>query len=149
MDDREKADYERMLYYLPSKMKKAGSKLTSDYSANFPYKDYYFPVLQAIYYQDGVSQKEIVRTVAFDKSRISVIVNELIEQGFVTDSGEGRTSCLHLTDKGKQANTVGRMYSKIFYDKVFSSFNEEELKAAADFFIKLDKVLDEIISDKE
>ncbi len=141
-------EYEKLLYYLPSKMRKAATRYSNDFIKDTSLKDYYFPVLQAIFYQDGISQKELANAISRDKSRVSVIVNELIEQGLIYDSAEGRSSSLHLTESGKQANAVGRMYSKIAVNEFFKTFSEEELSAMKDFMIKLDSRLDEIISGK-
>ena len=78
-----------------------------------------------------------------------MVVNELIENGFVTDSGEGRSSCLHLTEEGKNANAVARMYNAIVFDKMFEGFTQEELDEAVHFFTKLDRRLDELIAEKD
>ena len=65
-----------------------------DASTNFlkdlPIKEYHIPFILMIGYYDGISQKEINERVPFDKSRISVIVNELIKLKYVEDSNSGR-----------------------------------------------------------
>ena len=146
MGEQDETDINKLFYFLPSKFKKAVGKIAADFITETSLKEYYFPVLQAIYYKDGITQKEITAYLPFDKSRISVVVNELIENGFVTDSGEGRSSCLHL---GKNANAVARMYNAIVFDKMFEGFTQEELDEAVHFFTKLDRRLDELIAEKD
>jgi DNA-binding MarR family transcriptional regulator len=149
MGEQDETDVNKMLYFLPSKLKKAVSKIAADFITETSLKEYYFPVLQAIYYKDGITQKEITAYLPFDKSRISVVVNELIDNGFVTDSGEGRSSCLHLTEEGKNANAAARMYNTIVFDKMFEGFTQEELDEAVRFFSKLDRRLDDLIAEKD
>jgi len=146
MDD---AEVNRMMYFLPGKLKKAASRIAADFISETSLKEYYFPILQAIYYKDGITQKEITSYLPYDKSRVSVVVNELIDNGYVTDSGEGRSSCLHLTEEGRNASAVARMYNKIAFDKLFEGFTQAELCQTLQFFTKLDKRLDEILVEKE
>lgn len=149
MDEQFENDCNKLFYFLPGKLKKAISRMSADVISETSLKEYYFPVLRAIYYKDGITQKEITSYLTFDKSRVSVIVHELIENGFVTDTGQGRTSCLHLTEEGRQANAVGRMYYRIAYGTFFQDFTDEELEQSYRFFAKLDKRLDEILAEKE
>ncbi len=149
MDEQFENDCNKLFYFLPSKIRKSVSRISSDFISETGLKEYYFPVLQAIFYKDGITQKEITSYLPFDKSRISVITNELISVGLITDSSEGRSSCLHLTDDGRKAFAVGRMYSKIAYNVLFEGFSEEELRHFYDFFVKLDKRLDSLLSDNQ
>ena len=148
MDPTIEADMNLMFFHTPIKMKRVMSKLSADYIAEMSLKDYYFPFLSVLSENDGISQKDILSLIPFDKSRISVVVHELIDAGLVHDSAEGRATCLHLTDRGKEANAVGRMYAKIAMSMVFESFSEEEIRSLHELFTKFDSRLDEIISDK-
>ena len=142
-------DLNRLFFYLPIKVKKVSSKLSSDFISDIPVKDYFFPILRAVYLNDGMSQKELTGVLPYDKSRISVVVREMIEAGLITDSADGRSTCLHLTEKGKEANAVGRMYAKLTMNTIFQTFSEEELHSAMEFLLKLDARLDEIIGEKD
>lgn len=50
-------------------------------------KNYSYPIIEMIAMNDGISQREINTYVPFDKSRISIIVSELIKDGYVEDTG--------------------------------------------------------------
>ena len=146
-DEQEQWDQERMFFYLPGKMEKAARKVAEDMISDVPIKSYHYPVLKLIQYNDGITQKDVNAKVPFDKSRISVIVHELMDMEMITDSGKGRSSCLHITEKGVDALNKARGFTNASMTRIMSIFSEEEKQAVRDFFIKLDKHLDEILKD--
>ena len=145
-EETEQWNMEKMFFYLPSKMDKAVRAVTEDIISDVPIKSYHYPVLRLIWAKDGITQKEINADVPFDKSRISVIVHELMDMEMVTDTGKGRTSSLHITEKGIDAVNKTRGFTRVALDRIMAAFSDDEKKAVHDFFIKLDAHLDEIIN---
>ena len=118
-----------------------GDKVLEDYGI----KSYHLALLRVISSQDGIDQKGIRTTIPFDKSRISVIIRELSDWGFVYDTGSGRSSALHLTDKGKEAVKVTPEYTRIVEKEVLPDLSEEELEVLDRVFEKLNRRMDDII----
>jgi len=149
MDPKIESDMNIMFFQTPIKMKRVMSKLSADFISELSLKDYYFPFLSVLSEHDGISQRDIVMMIPFDKSRISVVVHELIDAGLVYDSADGRSTSLHLTDLGKEANAIGRMYARIAMDMIFQSFSEDEIRNMHEFFEKFNSRLDAIIAGKD
>ena len=118
-----------------------GDRILEEYGI----KSYHLALLRVISSQDGIDQKSIRKTIPFDKSRISVIVRELSDWGFIYDSGSGRSSSLHLTDKGKETVKVTPEYSRKVEKEVLPDLTEEELEVLNKVFEKLNHRMDDII----
>ena len=118
-----------------------GDRILEEYGI----KSYHLALLRVISSQDGIDQKSIRNTIPFDKSRISVIVRELSDWGFVYDSGSGRSSSLHLTDKGKEVVKVTPEYSKKVEAAVLPDLTDEELEVLNRVFDKLNNRMESII----
>ncbi len=147
--DTEQWQIEKMLFYLPCKVEKAMKKIYVEQKAELPCKDYQLPVLKIIYYNDGITQKEISNDIPFDKSRVSVIVNELIASGWVVDTGEGRSSCLHLTEEGTDVTLRGNAVNGNIFSQLFQDFSDEERAAMLETCIKLNGYLDKFLGEKK
>ena len=121
-----------------------GDKVLEDYGI----KSYHLALLRVISSQDGIDQKSIRNTIPFDKSRISVIVRELSDWGFIYDSGAGRSSALHLTDKGKEAVKITPEYTKKVEKAILPDLTAEELDVLNKVFEKLSARLETIIGNE-
>ena len=118
-----------------------GDRILEDYGI----KTYHLALLRVISSQDGIDQKSIRKTIPFDKSRISVIVRELSDWGFIYDSGSGRSSALHLTDKGKEAVKVTPEYTRKVEKAILPDLTPEELDVLNKVFEKLNAHLDTLV----
>ncbi len=118
-----------------------GDKILEDYGI----KTYHLALLRVISSQDGIDQKSIRKTIPFDKSRISVIVRELSDWGFIYDSGSGRSSALHLTDKGKEAVKVTPEYTRKIEMTIMPDLTQEERNVLNKVFEKLNARLDTLV----
>ena len=118
-----------------------GDRILEDYGI----KTYHLALLRVISSQDGIDQKSIRKTIPFDKSRISVIVRELSDWGFIYDSGSGRSSALHLTDKGKEAVKVTPEYTRKVENAILPDLTAEELDVLNKVFEKLNAHLDTLV----
>ncbi len=118
-----------------------GDKILEDYGI----KSYHLALLRVISSNDGIDQKSIRKTIPFDKSRISVIVRELSDWGFIYDSGSGRSSALHLTDKGKEAVKITPEYTRKIEKTILPDLSAEELDILNKVFEKLNAHLDTLV----
>lgn len=137
-------NYIKTLAYLPNKMDRCLNLIAENYLADTQLKPYYIPYILFIKDFDGISQKNLKDLIPFDKSRISIVVRELMNMGLIVDSGTKRNSSLHLTDKGREAYSLCRMFLEIVKNELFSKseFDDEEYMRKN---LAFDSHLDEII----
>ena len=131
--------------YFPKKMARAISVIGDEMLVDAGIKTYHLAVLRSIYTHEGSDQKSIRKAVPFDKSRISVIVRELIDDGLIEDKASGRSSALFLTEKGKQAVYLTPEFRKKVNEELFKDFKESEINEMARLFEKLNDRMDEIL----
>jgi len=135
--------------YFPKKMTQVLTVIGDRLFTDLGIKSYHLAVLRVIYSNDGIDQKSIRSIIPFDKSRISVVVRELLDGGFVTDSASGRSSSLHLTDKGIEAVSRTPEFKKLVNQDIFGDFTEEEMQFLNDSFVRLNKRLNDILEKSQ
>lgn len=140
-------EIKRLMFTLPFKVNRVLRSYLSGPCLELGVKEYQVPTLNIIYYYDGISQKGIKSLLPFDKSRISVVVNELISAGMVKNSGEGRTSSLHLTGKGMDVAVRLSASVDILFERVCAPLSDEEKAIAEDIHIRISRGLDELIGN--
>ena len=133
--------------YFPKKMTATLGVIGDRLFADLGLKSYHLSELRVIYANDGIDQKSIRNVIPFDKSRISVVVRELLDAGFVTDSASGRSSSLHLTELGRTAVSRTNEYKRLVSEEIFRDFSEEEMKFLDEAFVRLNKRLNEILEE--
>jgi len=126
-----------MVYSLMSDMAKEG---------HLGLKAYYTIVIAAIGNDPGTSQKHIMENVPFNKARVSIIVSELMEMGYVTDVSKGKSSSLFLTEEGKDIYEISSEIFMLYHEALLSAFSEEEREVLHRMMIKMDEVLDDMLS---
>ena len=146
MDDLGFTQIEADTLYFPKKMTQALGVIGDGLFADLGIKSYHLSVLRVIYSNDGIDQKGIRKVIPFDKSRISVVVRELLDGGFVTDSASGRSSSLHLTDLGMTAVSRTEQFRKAVDVDIFGEFTAEEKEFMNQAFIRLNNRLNEILA---
>lgn len=140
-------EIKRMMFTLPFKVNRVLRSYLSGPCLELGVKEYQVPILNTIYYYDGISQKGIKSLLPFDKSRISVVVNELISAGMVKNSRDGRTSSLHLTEKGMDV-VVGLSASvDELFKRIYAPLSDEEKAIADDIHIRVSRGLDKLIEN--
>ncbi|MCQ2078451.1 MAG: MarR family transcriptional regulator [archaeon] len=137
--------YFRLLMYLPEKLTKCIDLVSQDYLRDTNLKTYFMAYIFHIKSNDGISQKDLKLLIPHDKSRISVVVNELIELGLVYDDGVGRSSSLHLTDSGMNAFVICKMLFDLVGREIFK-MSRENYELIKQKNIEFDKHLDSILS---
>ena len=128
--------------YFPKKLTAAFAVIGDRMFADMGIKFYHLAVLRVVYSNDGIDQKGIRNTVPFDKSRISVVVRELLDQGFLRDSATGRSSSLHLTELGMKAVSRTNEYRKVVSEEIFGEFTKAEMEFMDEAFQRLNDLLD-------
>lgn len=133
--------------YLPEKINKCINLLATEYLKDTNLKPYYVPYILNIERVDGISQKQLKVLIPFDKSRISVVVHELIDKGLIYNDGVGRNSSLHLTDDGRASYSVCKMFFDIVKKEIFGWDDdiEEEIRRQNKMFNdRLDALIEKL-----
>jgi DNA-binding MarR family transcriptional regulator len=89
-----------------------------------------FSILVVLWYQDGISQKEISEKLNRDKTTITRVLinmkrNKLIRQ--VTDAEDNRSNLVYLTAKGKAMQKEGVQVSGQLYQQVLAAVPPAQL----------------------
>lgn len=135
-------EYIQMMLYMPEKINKCISLLADNYIEDSNIKVYYMPYLINLKVRDGMSQKDLKCNISCDKSRISVVIHELIDLGFVYNDAKGRNSSLHLTEKGKKAYEVCKKFFEVVKKELFNLEMAEEVRVKdMEFNAHLDEVI--------
>ncbi|WP_276481922.1 MarR family winged helix-turn-helix transcriptional regulator [Paraflavitalea pollutisoli] len=99
-----------------------------------------FSILVALWYRDGMSQKEISEQLNRDKTTITRVLinmkkNKLIRQ--VTDANDNRSNLIYLTAKGKAIQQAGVSVAGRLYQQVLKDLSKTQLKAGIDILQKM------------
>lgn len=138
-------EYLKLMIFIPVKIEKCTTLLSNEYLDGSALKFYHIPYLYQIHSSDGISQKQLNEVIPFDKSRISIVVRELIDNGLVTDTGTKRNSSLHLTDKGVNILPLCKMFIELVKKEIFGEndiFDPEYIKKTFEFDEKLDRLIE-------
>ena len=132
------------IIYVPERAGKCFRNVLSQQIRGTGIKRYHVPFIAEIGAAPHMSQKALARILPFDKSRISVVVNELMADGYVVNESSSKTWSLVLTAKGRRVlkdidEVMGRASEKIFAD-----FTAEDLDTYERLVNKMIKHLDEV-----
>lgn len=109
-------------------------------------RSYHIMVISLIGFEPDTTQKKIIERTFFTKARVSNIVAELLDEGYVVNMSSGKTSSLRLTEKGESVFEV----SKRIYDRsnteVISALTDEESTIFGKLLDKLDARLNDMIA---
>ena len=97
---------------------------------------------------EGISQKDIKSFVPYDKSRISMVITELIFMGLVKDENIGKSSSLHLTGKGKGIYKEAEIFIRAFKDDLKVGLTEEEIVTLKTLLRKINGNMDIMLMDQ-
>ena len=131
---------------IPKKSSKRLIQLTDERFGHLGLKAYHTIVIAAIGNDPGTSQKHIMENVPFNKARVSIIVSELMEMGYVTDVSKGKSSSLFLTEEGKDIYEISSEIFMLHHEALLSVFSEEEREVLHRMMIMMDEVLDDMLS---
>ncbi|MCQ2069836.1 MAG: MarR family winged helix-turn-helix transcriptional regulator [archaeon] len=136
------AQFDKMFTYIPNRIGKWLKTMADEYFEGTELRSYQVPFIIAISEHEGITQKELKALIPCDKSRISVIVNELIEMGFVEDRCAGRQTALHLTEEGRVVLATCKIFTDLAKHKLTSCFTPEEKVIFKSYLKRLDEHLD-------
>jgi DNA-binding MarR family transcriptional regulator len=101
------------------------------------------PFIHEIGLNDGISLKALTAIVMVDKALTTRSVKSLIDNGFVSNSGQGRMYSLHLTEKGKATDRKIAQAMKEVMNELLSNLNEDERRVFDTLAEKIYKKLQE------
>ncbi len=108
------------------------------------FRHYHIPFLISIARSPGISQKGLCERVPLDKSRVSIVVRELISLGFAVNSSTGKVWALNLTPKGMDAYKTAMDITTRMDDSMFSVLTEGETKTFLALISKISQRIDEL-----
>jgi DNA-binding MarR family transcriptional regulator len=95
----------------------------------------------------GTSQKQLRNYLPYDKSRVSMVITELIEMGLVEDRNEGKLAELVLTEKGKAIYSEVKVLALDFKQQLLAGFTDEEKTFLLNCLNRFDKNMDSILEE--
>ena len=108
------------------------------------FKHYHIPFLVAIARTPGVSQKGLCEKVPLDKSRVSIVVRELIGLGLAVNTSTGTVWSLSLTPAGIEAYNKSMDTTNRIDEAIFSAVSADEMESFLDTAQKLSLHIDKI-----
>ncbi len=117
---------------------------TSRYVEGYKFKYYHIPALVVMHNSPGISQKGLCARVPMDKSRISIVVREIIEMGMAVNESTGKVWSLRLTPKGEEAYETAIQATLMSDDRLFEAITDEEKEAFVAICKKLSARIAEI-----
>lgn len=135
----------RLVVSFPKKMNQCMKGYADKYLKDTRLKPPYLILIFHIGRRDGLSQKELIDEVPYDKSYISTMVHDLIDLGLVYNDSSGKLHSLHLTDSGRDIYAMSRMMFELMDRNLFDVLTDEEKDVLAEIMRKLDARADHIM----
>ena len=101
-------------------------------------------ILFVLYKKDNSTMKDIADKIHRTKATLTVLIDKLEENGFVTrekSSLDSRNTLISLTNKGKKLKPIFEQISKELNDLLYNNFTEEEAQLLDSLLIKMVKNL--------
>lgn len=130
------------LMCFPARIKQCMDTIVASYMPDSRIRMPHLMTVAVIGSLDCPSQKGIREHLPFDKSYISIIVRELIEQGYVVNRGEGKIQSLELTENGRNLEAVSRMIRDIIGANLFRDLDDDERRVFETCLGKLEGRID-------
>ena len=137
----------RLVVGFPKKMNLCMRGYADKYLRDTRIKPPYLILIFHIGRREGISQKELIDEVPFDKSYISIMVHDMIDIGLIYNDGEGKQHSLHLTDRGRDVYVMSRMMFDLLDRNLFDVLTDEEKESLRGIMGKLDSRLDKLMAD--
>ncbi len=148
MDTDEKGDDAiRLVVSFPKKMSLCMRGYAEKYLRDTRLKPPHILLIFHVGRRDGISQKELIEEIPYDKSYISTLVHDLIDLGLVYNDGSGKLHSLHLTDQGRDIYAMSRMMFELMDRNLFDVLTDEEKDSLEIIMRKLDDRANRIMSD--
>ncbi|MBL4934643.1 MarR family transcriptional regulator [Clostridium sp. YIM B02515] len=110
------------------------------------------PLLMALNFKDGQSQKELAEKLAIKPATITVMIGRMEKAELITrkqDSEDQRISRVYITEKGREICKQSMEIVNSISDECFSNFTEEEKALLRRMFMQMRDNLIEASNKKE
>ena len=119
---------------------------------NTPYRKAKFQAMMYLCMKEKITMQELGEELGVTKSRVTALVTELLEKGFViqsVDKKDKRKKYLQLSPKGlEHMDDHKRAYEK-WFEEIWSKFNSSEKEAFRITLTKVNDVIKEELCEKE
>ncbi len=137
----------RLVVGFPKKMNLCMRGYADKYLRDTRIKPPYLILIFHIGRREGISQKELIDEVPFDKSYISTMVRDMTDLGLVYNDSTGKVHSLHLTDQGRDIYAMSRMMFELLDRNLFDVLTEEEKDTLGVIMRKLNDRANQIMED--
>ena len=124
MDDYELAKLQPFL----DRISRCVRYISSEEAEECGFKHYHIPFLLAIGKNPGISQKGLCERIPFDKSRVSIVVRDLMDRGYAVNGSTGKVWSLSLTPSGEAASRKSREIIAGIYGGLFAGVPEGDME---------------------
>ena len=140
MDDYSLAQFHQFL----DMMSRCVRTVSSEKAEECGFKYYYIPFLLAIREHPCISQKSLCECIPLDKSRVSIVVRELIRCGYVRNDSTGKVWSISLTPSGEVVSKKAGEIVDDLNERLFAGIPEEDLKVFLRVMSKVAERADDI-----
>ncbi len=106
-----------------------------------------FAILVLLAHEDGINQQEISRRLERDKTTVTRVLGNLIDQGLVRtrkDAVDGRARIVHLTATGRKLQEDAVSISASLYIQALEGISGKEIDQAISFLQRLNATIKQI-----
>ena len=119
---------------------------------NTPYRKAKFQAMMYLCMKEKITMQELGEELGVTKSRVTALVTELLEKGFViqsVDKKDKRKKYLQLSPKGLEHMDSHKKAYENWFEKIWSKFNSSEKEAFRITLTKVNDVIKEELCEKE
>ena len=119
---------------------------------NAPYRKAKFQAMMYLCMEEKITMQELGEELGVTKSRVTALVTELLEKGFViqsVDKKDKRKKYLQLSPKGLEHMDDHKKAYENWFEKIWSKFNSSEKEAFRITLTKVNDVIKEELCEKE
>ena len=119
---------------------------------NTPYRKAKFQAMMYLCMKEKITMQELGEELGVTKSRVTALVTELLEKGFViqsVDKKDKRKKYLQLSPKGLEHMDNHKKAYENWFEKIWSKFNSSEKEAFRITLTKVNDVIKEELCEKE
>ena len=119
---------------------------------NAPYRKAKFQAMMYLCIKEKITMQELGEELGVTKSRVTALVTELLEKGFViqsVDKKDKRKKYIQLSPKGLEHMDDHKRAYENWFEKIWSKFNSSEKEAFRITLTKVNDVIKEELCEKE
>lgn len=119
---------------------------------NTPYRKAKFQAMMYLCMKEKITMQELGEELGVTKSRVTALVTELLEKGFViqsVDKKDKRKKYLQLSPKGLEHMDDHKKAYENWFEEIWSKFDSNEKEAFSITLTKVNNVIKEELCEKE